>query len=95
MERGGPEIVNDLGCADRHNNRVGRFRPGEASINVKMRPMPNGRWRLSAKPFEKAGRFDQQSMVCGQCHVSTTLDGKNKAVKFPCGMRGMKVEKYV
>ncbi|XNM58066.1 ammonia-forming cytochrome c nitrite reductase subunit c552 [Escherichia coli] len=35
--------------------------------------------------FEKAGRFDQQSMVCGQCHVEYYFDGKNKAVKF----RGM------
>ncbi|STI20344.1 cytochrome c552 [Escherichia coli] len=43
------------------------------------------------KPFEKAGRFDQQSMVCGQCHVEYYFDGKNKAVKFPWD-DGMKVE---
>lgn len=39
----------------------------------------------------KAGRFDQQSMVCGQCHVEYYFDGKNKAVKFPWD-DGMKVE---
>ncbi|WP_430751162.1 ammonia-forming cytochrome c nitrite reductase subunit c552 [Klebsiella pneumoniae] len=40
------------------------------------------RWKLYGKPFEKVGRFDQQSMVCGQCRVWSITDGKNKVVKF-------------
>ena len=30
-----------------------------------------------------AGRFDQQSQVCGQCHVEYYFSGPTKAVKFP------------
>lgn len=43
------------------------------------------------KPFEKAGRFDSNQMVCGPMHVEYYFDGKNKAVKFPWD-DGMKVE---
>lgn len=43
------------------------------------------------KPFDKASRFDQQSMVCGQCHVEYYFSGDKKSVKFPWD-NGTKVE---
>lgn len=53
--------------------------------------MPPEGWHRSVKPLEKAGRFDQQAMVCGQCHVEYYFSGKDKAVKLPWD-NGTKVE---
>lgn len=82
--RGGPEIVNNLGCADCHNTASPEFAKGKPELTLS-RPYAARAMEAIGKPFEKAGRFDQQSMVCGQCHVEYYFDGKNKAVKF----RGM------
>ncbi|EBZ0858692.1 ammonia-forming cytochrome c nitrite reductase, partial [Salmonella enterica subsp. enterica serovar Kentucky] len=88
--RGGPEIVNDLGCADCHNTASDDFAQGKPALTLS-RPYAERAMEAIGKPFDKAGRFDQQSMVCGQCHVEYYFDGKNKAVKFPWD-EGMKVE---
>lgn len=88
--RGGPEIVNNLGCADCHNTASPEFAKGKPELTLS-RPYAARAMEAIGKPFEKAGRFDQQSMVCGQCHVEYYFDGKNKAVKFPWD-DGMKVE---
>ncbi|VEA41360.1 cytochrome c552 [Salmonella enterica subsp. enterica] len=80
--RGGPEIVNDLGCADCHNTASDDFAQGKPALTLS-RPYAERAMEAIGKPFDKAGRFDQQSMVCGQCHVEYYFDGKNKAVKFP------------
>lgn len=80
--RGGPEIVNDLGCADCHNTSSADFAAGKPALTLS-RPYAARAMEAIGKPFDKAGRFDQQSMVCGQCHVEYYFDGKDKAVKFP------------
>ncbi|MEN1226164.1 ammonia-forming cytochrome c nitrite reductase subunit c552, partial [Pseudomonas aeruginosa] len=76
------EIVNNLGCADCHNTASPEFAKGKPELTLS-RPYAARAMEAIGKPFEKAGRFDQQSMVCGQCHVEYYFDGKNKAVKFP------------
>lgn len=80
--RGGPEIVNNLGCADCHNTASADFTAGKPALALS-RPYATRAMESIGKPFDKAGRFDQQSMVCGQCHVEYYFDGKDKAVKFP------------
>ncbi len=85
-----PEIVNNLGCADCHNTASPEFAKGKPELTLS-RPYAARAMEAIGKPFEKSGRFDQQSMVCGQCHVEYYFDGKNKAVKFPWD-DGMKVE---
>ncbi|MBE9690472.1 ammonia-forming cytochrome c nitrite reductase subunit c552, partial [Escherichia coli] len=73
--RGGPEIVNNLGCADCHNTASPEFAKGKPELTLS-RPYAARAMEAIGKPFEKAGRFDQQSMVCGQCHVEYYFDGK-------------------
>ncbi len=80
--RGGPEIVNNLGCADCHNTASAEFAEGKPALTLS-RPYAARAMEAIGKPFDKAGRFDQQAMVCGQCHVEYYFDGKDKAVKFP------------
>lgn len=88
--RGGPEIVNDLGCADCHNTASPEFAQGKPALTLS-RPYAARGMASIGKPFEKAGRFDQQAMVCGQCHVEYYFSGKDKAVKLPWD-NGTKVE---
>ncbi|MHA7846587.1 ammonia-forming nitrite reductase cytochrome c552 subunit [Serratia sp. D1N4] len=80
--RGGPEIVNNLGCADCHNTASAEFAEGKPALTLS-RPYAARAMEAIGKPFDKAGRLDQQAMVCGQCHVEYYFDGKDKAVKFP------------
>ncbi|MFW0765244.1 ammonia-forming nitrite reductase cytochrome c552 subunit [Trabulsiella odontotermitis] len=93
--RGGPEIVNDLGCADCHNTASPDFAQGKPALTLS-RPYAARAMETIGKPFEKGSRFDQQSMVCAQCHVEYHFDGANKAVKFPWddGMKVEDMEKY-
>ncbi|RPH29524.1 ammonia-forming nitrite reductase cytochrome c552 subunit [Buttiauxella warmboldiae] len=93
--RGGPLIVNTLGCADCHNTASDDFAKGKPALTLS-RPYAQRAMETIGNPFEKASRFDQQAMVCGQCHVEYYFDGKNKAVKFPWdeGMKVENMEKY-
>lgn len=93
--RGGPEVVNALGCADCHKTASPDFAKGKPELTLS-RPYAARAMEAIGKPFEKAGRFDQQSMVCGQCHVEYYFSGKEKAVKFPWdeGTRVEDMEKY-
>ncbi|HAL6670084.1 TPA: cytochrome c nitrite reductase [Escherichia coli] len=83
--RGGPEIVNNLGCADCHNTASPEFAKGKPELTLS-RPYAARAMEAIGKPFEKAGRFDQQSMVCGQCHVEYYFDGKNNVTCIDCHM---------
>ena len=47
------------------------------------RPYADRAMTAIGKPFKEQGRFDQQSQVCGQCHVEYYFSGPTKAVKFP------------
>ncbi len=53
------------------------FAKGKPELTLS-RPYAARAMETIGKPFEKAGRFDQQSMVCGQCHVEYYFDGKTK-----------------
>ncbi|MBG6248340.1 ammonia-forming nitrite reductase cytochrome c552 subunit [Candidatus Symbiopectobacterium endolongispinus] len=88
--RGGLEIVNDLDCADCHNTASPEFAQGKSVLTLS-RPYAARGMASIGKSFEKAGRFDQQAMVCGQCHVEYYFSGKDKAVKLPWD-NGTKVE---
>jgi nitrite reductase (cytochrome c-552) len=80
--RGGPEIVNNLGCADCHNTASAAFAQGQPALTIS-RPYAARAMGSLGKSFEHGSRLEQQSMVCGQCHVEYYFTGKNKAVKFP------------
>ncbi|ARD23680.1 MULTISPECIES: ammonia-forming nitrite reductase cytochrome c552 subunit [Shewanella] len=76
--KGGPEIVNTIGCSDCHVK-------GSPKLRIS-RPYVDRALEAIDKPFDKASRKDKQSMVCGQCHVEyyfeKTADRKGY-VKFP------------
>jgi nitrite reductase (cytochrome c-552) len=80
--RGGPQVVNALGCADCHNTAAPEFSSDKPALALS-RPYAARAMNALGTPFEQASRFDQQSMVCGQCHVEYYFAGKSKAVTFP------------
>lgn len=80
--KGGPKIVNVLGCADCHDTASPEFAAGKPALHLS-RPYADRAMSTINTPFDHASRISQQSMVCGQCHVEYYFDGKNKAVKFP------------
>ncbi len=88
--RGGPLIVNQLGCADCHNTGSPAFARGEPALTLS-RPYAARAMDAINKPFNHASRFDQQSMVCGQCHVEYYFSGEEKHVTFPW-KKGIAVE---
>lgn len=80
--KGGPEIVNRLGCADCHDTASEEFASGQPALHLS-RPYAERAMESIDTPFNHADRLSQQSMVCGQCHVEYYFSGPNKAVKFP------------
>ncbi|MBQ0688659.1 MULTISPECIES: ammonia-forming nitrite reductase cytochrome c552 subunit [Providencia] len=88
--KGGPEVVNVLGCADCHKTDSPDFAKGKPELTLS-RPYAERAMEAIGKPFATASRFDQQSMVCGQCHVEYYFSGDKKSVKFPWD-NGTKVE---
>ncbi|MGL4860619.1 MAG: ammonia-forming nitrite reductase cytochrome c552 subunit [Enterobacteriaceae bacterium] len=88
--RGGPEIVNKLGCSDCHNTASEEFKAGKPALTLS-RPYTQRAMETLGTPFDKASRLEQQSMVCGQCHVEYYFSGDKKAVKFPWD-EGMSVD---
>ncbi|MGL5359615.1 MAG: ammonia-forming cytochrome c nitrite reductase subunit c552, partial [Shewanella sp.] len=58
--KGGPEIVNTLGCNDCHEK-------GTPKLKVS-RPFSLRAFEAIGTPFDTASRQDKKSMVCGQCH---------------------------
>ncbi|MCL1059562.1 ammonia-forming nitrite reductase cytochrome c552 subunit [Shewanella gelidimarina] len=76
--KGGPEIVNALGCADCHVKGSSKLRMS--------RPFAERAMETLGTPFDKASKKDKQSMVCGQCHVEYYFEktkDKKGFVKFP------------
>ena len=80
--KGGPEVVNTIGCADCHDTASKEFKEGKPALHLS-RPYADRAMTAIGKPFKEQGRFDQQSQVCGQCHVEYYFSGPTKAVKFP------------
>ncbi|GKX60018.1 cytochrome c-552 [Leminorella grimontii] len=93
--RGGSQVVNPIGCADCHDTASKDFAAGKPALYMS-RPYTVRALEAIGKPFDKASRLDQQSMVCSNCHVEYYFSGKNKAVKFPWdgGMTVEKMEEY-
>lgn len=80
--KGGPEIVNTIGCADCHDTGSKAFKEGKPALHLS-RPYASRAMDAIHMPFEKQGRFDQQAQVCGQCHVEYYFKAPTKSVKFP------------
>ncbi len=87
--RGGPEIVNNLGCADCHNTASPEFAKGKPELTLS-RPYAARAMEAIGKPFEsrtfRPAIDGLRSVPCG-----VLLRRQNKAVKFPWD-DGMKVE---
>ncbi|WP_299801773.1 ammonia-forming nitrite reductase cytochrome c552 subunit [uncultured Shewanella sp.] len=76
--KGGPEVVNSIGCSDCHEK-------GKSKLRLS-RPFAERGMEAIGTPFDKASRKDKQSMVCGQCHVEYYFEktaDKKGFVKFP------------
>lgn len=80
--RGGPEIVNAIGCSDCHNTASKDFKDGKPALALS-RPYASRAMDAIKQPFAKQNRAGQQAEVCGQCHVEYYFTGPNKSVKFP------------
>ncbi|OUS50636.1 ammonia-forming cytochrome c nitrite reductase subunit c552 [Shewanella sp. SACH] len=79
--KGGPEVVNTIGCGDCHEKGTPKLRIS--------RPFAERGMEALGTPFAKASKKDKQSMVCGQCHVEYYFDkkeGRKGFVKFPWDM---------
>ena len=84
--KGGPEVVNTIGCSDCHEK-------GSPKLRIS-RPFAERAMETLGTPFDKASKKDKQSMVCGQCHVEYYFEktaDKQGFVKFPWD-QGTKVE---
>ncbi len=96
--KGGPQIVNAIGCADCHDTSSADFKSntvGKPGLTLS-RPYAARAMEAIGVPFDKQGRIAKQSQVCGQCHVEYYFDGPNKQVKFPWDKGGTvdDMEKY-
>lgn len=79
--KGGPEVVNTIGCGDCHEKGSPKLRMS--------RPYAERGMEALGMTFDKASKKDKQSMVCGQCHVEYYFDKKEATkgfVKFPWDM---------
>jgi nitrite reductase (cytochrome c-552) len=84
----GTEVVNNIGCADCHNNVT-----MELQIS---RPALIEAYERQGKDISKASRQEMRSLVCAQCHVEYYFDKKTHGTEtayltFPWD-KGMTVE---
>lgn len=96
--KGGPMIVNSIGCGDCHDTNSEEFKAGvvgKPGLTLS-RPYAARAMEAIGQPFAKQSRLGKQSEVCGQCHVEYYFNGPNKMVKFPWddGVSVDKMEKY-
>ncbi|BFL85677.1 hypothetical protein LFREDSHE_41270 [Shewanella baltica] len=78
--KGGPEVVNTIGCGDCHEKGTPKLRIS--------RPFAERGMEALGTPFAKASKKDKQSMVCGQCHVEYYFE-KKKAEKVSLNSLGI------
>ncbi|UJF20151.1 ammonia-forming nitrite reductase cytochrome c552 subunit [Vibrio sp. SS-MA-C1-2] len=89
----GAEVSNPIGCADCHATNTEEFKNGGPALQIN-KPHVNRAMNAIGKPFEDQSRLDQQSQICGQCHVEyyfEKVEGKKGFVKFPWD-QGMDVD---
>ncbi len=96
--RGGPFIVNPIGCADCHDTNSADFMANKLNkpALTLSRPYVERAMNAIGKPFDKSDRLMKQSQVCGQCHSEYHFAAPNAAVKFPWdkGYDTLSMEKY-
>lgn len=80
--KGGAKIVNPIGCGDCHDTASKDFKEGKPALALSKPHVGRGMDAIH-KSFNEGSRIDQQSQVCGQCHVEYYFSGPTKAVKFP------------
>lgn len=80
--KGGPDVVNPIGCADCHDTSSKDFAAGKPALYMS-RPYTARAMEAIHHPFDKASASEKKSMVCANCHVEYHFDGPTKAVKFP------------
>lgn len=93
--KGGPEIVNAIGCADCHDTTSKDFAQGKPALRIS-RPHVLRALDKIGKNFEKSDRTDQRAAVCANCHVEYYFAGDIKQVTFPWdnGVSVDDMEKY-
>ncbi len=94
--KGGPEVVNSIGCADCHDTTSKDFAEGKPALRI-ARPHVLRALDAINKDFAGLDRTDQRAAVCANCHVEYYFD-KNVTnnVVFPWfnGVDVDSIEKY-
>ncbi|HBO38503.1 MAG TPA: ammonia-forming cytochrome c nitrite reductase subunit c552, partial [Pasteurellaceae bacterium] len=94
--KGGPEVVNSIGCADCHDTTSKDFAEGKPALLIS-RPYVLRALEAIDKDFNASDRTDQRAAVCANCHVEYYFDKSNvNNVVFPWykGVDVDSIEKY-
>ena len=96
--KGGPEVVNSIGCADCHDTTSKDFAEGKPALRIArphvLRALDHLNNALQAKAkaegkeqanlsFNTAARTEKRAEVCANCHVEYYFAGDLKQVTFP------------
>ena len=96
--KGGPEIVNSIGCADCHDTTSKDFAEGKPALRIArphvLRALDHLNNALQAKAkaegkeqpnlsFNTAARTEKRAEICANCHVEYYFAGDLKQVTFP------------
>ncbi|MDU8923662.1 ammonia-forming nitrite reductase cytochrome c552 subunit [Pasteurellaceae bacterium LIM206] len=94
--KGGPEVVNTIGCADCHDTTSKDFEEGKPALRI-ARPHVLRALQAIDKNFVNLDRTDKRAAICANCHVEYYFD-KNVVnnVVFPWykGVDVDSIEKY-
>ena len=93
--KGGPEVVNSIGCADCHDTTSKDFAEGKPALRI-ARPHVLRALDKIGKNFNKSTRNDKKATICANCHVEYYFAGDIKQVTFPWdnGVTVDDIEKY-
>ncbi|WP_442805421.1 ammonia-forming nitrite reductase cytochrome c552 subunit [Testudinibacter sp. TR-2022] len=80
--KGGPEVVNAIGCADCHDTTSADFAEGKPALRI-ARPHVLRALDKIDKNFASSDKTDQRAAICANCHVEYYFAGDTKAVTFP------------
>ena len=96
--KGGPEIVNSIGCADCHDTTSKDFAEGKPALRIArphvLRALDHLNNAVQAKAkaegkttpnlsFNTAERTEKRAEICANCHVEYYFAGDIKQVTFP------------
>ncbi|MDU5749310.1 MAG: ammonia-forming cytochrome c nitrite reductase subunit c552, partial [Haemophilus parainfluenzae] len=96
--KGGPEVVNSIGCADCHDTTSKDFAEGKPALRIArphvLRALDHLNNALQAKAkaegkeqanlsFNTAARTEKRAEICANCHVEYYFAGDLKQVTFP------------